>query len=248
MVDTHCHIFNEYYENIDEIINNIGDGILIVSGTNFNDNNEVIELCKKYKNVYGTIGIHPSELNDIDNTLNFIEDNLNNPKIVAVGEIGLDYHYGKENEELQKQVFIKQIELAKKYNKTIVVHSRDSINDTYNILKMFAKDLKIVLHCYSSSLEMANKFLELDVMFGVGGVITFKNSNKLKDVIKNIPLNKILLETDSPYLTPEPFRGKRNEPYNIIYVAKKIAEIKNISVEEVLKITTENAIKQFDLL
>ena len=239
MIDTHCHITSEYYDNINEVINKMKDNIIIVSGTNKNDIKEVIDLCK-YKNVYGTIGIYPTE--ELD--LKVIEDNINNKKIVGIGEIGLDYHL-EYNKEEQIDKFIKQLELAKKYNKTVVIHTRDAIQDTYDILKNY-KELKKVIHCYSGSLEMAKEFIKINCKLGIGGVLTFKNS-KLKEVIKEIDLKNILLETDSPFLTPEPFRGTKNEPYNVIYVAKRIAEIKNISLEEVLEITTRNAKEQFDL-
>ena len=248
MIDTHAHLTINDYDNIEEVIKNMGNNIIIVSGTNINDNKEVIELVSKYKNVYGTIGIHPAEIDsNYIGTLKFIEENSNNPKIVGIGEIGLDYHYECDKNR-QKEIFIKQIELANKYNKTMVIHSRDAINDTYDILKKYKNEnVKIDIHCYSSSLEMAKNFIKLNGMLGIGGVLTFKNSKVLKEVVENIDLKYLLLETDSPYLSPEPFRGTKNEPYNIIHVAKKIAEIKNISLEEVLKVTTNNAISQFDL-
>lgn len=247
MIDTHCHLFKGYYEDIDEVIKHMGNNIIIVSGTCDTDNKEVIDLCNKYSNVYGTIGIHPTEIKNMtDESFKIIEDNINNSKIVGIGEIGLDYYWEKDNKDIQKEVFIKQIELARKYNKCIVVHSRDALNDTYEILKNY-EDVKVDIHCFSSSLEMANNFIKLGCKLGIGGVLTFKNNVKLKEVIKNISLEHIMLETDSPYLTPEPNRGKRNEPYNVIYVASVIAEIKGISLEEVLKITSQNAISQFDL-
>lgn len=239
MVDTHSHITSEYYDNILEVISKMKDNIIIVSGTNKEDIKEVISLCN-YKNIYGTIGIYPTE--ELD--LKIIEDNINNKKIVGIGEIGLDYHL-EHNKEEQKNKFIKQLDLARKYNKTVVIHTRDAIQDTYDILKNY-KDLKKVIHCYSGSLEMAKEFIKIGCRLGIGGVLTFKNS-KLKDVVKEIDLKYLLLETDSPFLAPEPLRGTKNEPYNVIYVAKKIAEIKNISLEEVLDITTLNAKDQFDL-
>ncbi len=245
MIDTHCHL--DEYENIDEIIKHMGNNIIIVSGVDDKTNKQVIELINKYPNIYGVIGIHPEEIDNINsNSFKIIEENINNPKIVGIGEIGLDYHFIKDNKIKQQEIFIKQIELANKYKKTIVIHSRDSINDTYNILKKYL-NTKAVIHCYSSSLEMAHKFIKLNIKLGIGGVVTFKNSKILKEVVENISLDNLLLETDSPYLSPEPLRGKINEPYNIIYVAKKIAKLKNISLEEVLNRTTVNAIEQFDL-
>ena len=249
MIDTHCHILKEDYDNNEEVIKNMEDNIMIVSTASPKDIKEVKELTKQYKNIYGTIGIHP-EYADTYNIedLKIIEKNLKNEKIVGIGEIGLDYHYTKENKEKQKELFIKQIHLANKYNKTIVVHSRDAMEDTYNIIKEHKKDnIKCDLHCYSGSLEMAKKFIKINTKFGIGGVLTFKNEKKLKEIIKELDLENFVLETDSPYLTPEPLRGKKNEPANIKYVAKKIAELKNIDIEEVLKITTNTAKNLFDL-
>lgn len=247
MIDTHCHLSKKDYDNLEEIIERMNGNLMIVSGSNDETNKEVIELINKYPNIYGVIGIHPEEANNYTlESLKFIEENINNPKIVGIGEIGLDYYWVKDNKDKQIDLFTKQIELANKYNKTIVIHSRDAINDTYNIVKEHLKT-KAVMHCYSSSVEMAKKFIDLGIKLGIGGVLTFKNSKTLKEVVENIDIKNILLETDSPYLTPEPYRGKKNEPYNIVYVAKKIAELKNMELEEVLEITSKNAIEQFDL-
>lgn len=247
MIDTHCHLEKKDYANIEEIIKKMENNIMVVSGHDDEANKEVLELVEKYPNIYGTIGIHPEDIDKItDQSFKLIEDNINNPKIVGIGEIGLDYYCNKENKQQQQDIFIKQIELANIYHKPIVIHSRDAVSETYNILKKYLKT-KAVIHCYSSSLEMAYKFINLDIKLGIGGVLTFKNSIVLKEVVKNIDLKYLLLETDSPYLTPEPYRGKKNEPYNIIYVAEKIADIKGLSVEEVLEATTNNAFEQFDL-
>ena len=247
IIDTHCHLSYDDYSNLDEVINKMNDNIIIISGCNYRTNHEVIELCDKYSNVYGTLGIHPEEVEKATaEDLKYIESNLNNPKIVAIGEIGLDYYWTKDNKELQKEWFKKQIELAEKHGKGVVVHSRDSIQDTYEILRE-SKIKKIDIHCYSSSLEMAYKFIELGARLGIGGVVTFKNGEKLKEVVKNIDLKYLLLETDSPYLSPEPYRGKQNQPFNVCFVAKKIAELKKVSIDDVLTQTTKNAVEQFDL-
>ena len=246
-IDTHCHIFKEYYDNITEVINEMKDNIMIVSGYNSSSNKEVIELVNKYPNVYGTIGLHPEEVNNIsENDFDFIIENINNQKIVGIGEIGLDYHYVSDNKELQKDIFVKQMDIARKYNKTVVIHSRDAIVDTVNIIKEY-QNLKIVMHCYSSSLEVARDLIKMNVKLGIGGVVTFKNVVKLKEVVQNIPIENLLLETDSPYMSPEPLRGKQNKPYNCYLIAEKIAELKGISLESVLEITTSNAVSQFDL-
>ena len=248
MIDTHCHLDIKDYENLEEVIKNMEGNYMIASGYNLESNKHVIELINKYDNIFGTIGLHPSDVTDNYNLdLAFIEENINNPKIVGLGEIGLDYYWEKDKKELQKEAFIKQIKLAKKYNKTIVIHSREAIMDTYNILEEYLGDNKAVLHCYSSNIDMAKRFKKFNIKFGIGGVLTFKNSAKLKEVVKEVDLTDLLLETDSPYLTPEPYRGKKNQPCYIKYVADEIAKIKDIETEKVLEITTQNAISQFDL-
>ena len=245
LIDTHCHLSKEDYENVEEIIKNM-DGIMIASGCSDKTNKEILDLVEKYPNVYGTLGIHPEEINNITNdSFKIIEQSLNNPKIVAIGEIGLDYYWVKDNKEKQKKIFKKQLDLATKYNKPVIIHSRDSIQDTYDILKEYK--LKGTLHCFNSSLEMAKEFIKLGYKIGIGGVVTFKNAQKLQEIVKQLDLKDILIETDSPYLTPEPYRGKKNEPSYVYYVADRIAKLKNIDIEEVIKITGENAIREFDL-
>jgi len=245
IIDTHCHLSKEDYNNLEEIINRM-DGIMIVSGCNGTTNKEVVELSNKYKNVYGTIGIHPEETDNItEEDFVYIEKHINDKKIVAIGEIGLDYYWIKDNKKEQIELFKRQLDIAHKYNKPIVVHSRESISDVYSILKNY--DLKGDIHCFSSSLEMANEFIKLGYYIGVGGVVTFKNSNKLKEIVKNISIDKILLETDSPYLSPEPLRGKKNEPKNVEWVAKEISRIKMMNLEDVTNVTSNNAKSLFDL-
>ena len=249
LIDTHCHISNEDYNNKEEIIKNMEDNIMIVSTASPKDINEVIELCETHKNIYGTIGIHPEFADTYKNEdLKKIEKYLNHPKIVGIGEIGLDYHYTKENKEKQKELFIKQIKLANKYKKTIVIHSRDAIEDTYNIIEKYKnKNIKCNMHCFSGSLEMAERFVKLGVKLGIGGVLTFKNEKKLKEIVHALDIHNFVLETDSPYLTPEPLRGQKNEPRNVKYVAAKISQLKGISYAKTLEITTQTAIRQFDL-
>jgi len=245
MVDTHCHVFLEDYPDIDDVIKRMDNNIIIVSGVDDASNKEVLELCSRYDNVYGTLGIHPESASD-KYDLDFVSNHINDPKIVAVGEIGLDYYYTKDNRDAQIDLFCKQIEIAISNNKPIVVHSRDAISDTYDIIKKYDIGCKTDIHCFSSSLEMAREFIKLGCKLGIGGVLTFKNSSKLKEVVDGVDISNLLLETDSPYMTPVPFRGKRNEPYNIKYVAEAISDIKGISLDDVLKITSENAYKLFD--
>lgn len=247
-IDTHAHLFSEYYDDIDEIINKCRKKNIkriIVSGVDMKSNMEVLELVNKYDIVYGSIGFHPTELDDFSyNNLDWLEEHINDNKIVAIGEIGLDYHYDNTDKNKQYEILRRQLEFAKKYNKPIVFHSRDTIRDTYNILNEYK--LKGVVHCYSGSVEMAREFTKLGYMIGVGGVVTYKNGRVLKEVVKEIDLSYILLETDAPYLSPEPYRGSRNDSSNIPVIAKVVAELKNTSIEEVSKVTTMNAERLFD--
>lgn len=246
-IDTHCHLIKSEFDNIDEVMDKLGENYAIVCGDNINTNEEVLDIIKRYPNLYGMIGIHPNEIENVnDDYFNKFENDLQNEKIVGIGEIGLDYHYTKDDSVKQKDIFIKQLELARKHNLPVTIHSRDAALDTYEIVKNY-KDLKITYHCYAYSFEMAKELLKQNIKFGIGGVLTFKNSKVIKEVVEYLPIENILLETDSPYLAPEPIRGSKNIPSNVTYVAKKIAEIKNIPYEEVLEKTFENAKNQFDL-
>lgn len=249
-IDTHCHLYDEYYSDMDRVIQNaVKNNVkrVIVNGSDMKSNKEVLELIKKYDIVYGALGFHPTELDGIsDEELKWLDDNLDNSKIVAVGEIGLDYHYDETDREKQQYFFRKQLEIAKKHNLPVIVHSRDSIQDTYNILK--DSSVKGGLHCYSGSLEMAREFIKIGYFLGVGGIITFKNAKNIINVINNIGLEYILLETDSPYLAPEPYRGRTNEPAYIPIIASKIAALKGVSISEVERITTGTARGIFDFL
>ena len=245
MIDTHCHLTYEDYDNLDEIIEEMEKSNIsaIVNGCDLNSNNEVLELSSKYNNIYPAIGFHPENIENIsEDYIEYINKNINN--VVAIGEIGLDYHYTKENKDIQKEIFEKQLELAEIYNKPVIVHTRDSINDTYEILKKYK--VRGSIHAFSGSLEMAKKFINLGFKLGIGGVITFKNCN-LKDVIREISINDIILETDSPYMSPVPVRGTKNSPLNLQYIAEFISNIKGISYEEVINITTKEAVSLFDL-
>ena len=247
-IDTHCHITSDYYDDIPCLIEKLRDnGInkIIVNGTDMKSNLEVLELVAKYDNVYGAIGFHPTELDMFtDSDLVWLEKHINDDKIVAIGEIGLDYHYDNTDKNKEKIVFKKQLDIAKKHNKPVIIHSRDASADTLNILKEY--NLKGSLHCFSGSLEMAREFIKIGFFIGVGGVVTYKNAKNIVDVIKNIDLEYILLETDSPYLTPEPYRGKKNDSSYIPLIATKIAEIKGISLSQVEKTTNLNASRLFD--
>lgn len=246
IIDTHCHVIDLEYDNIDEIINRFKDNIMIISGYDPISNRNVIDIVKKYKNVYGTLGFHPSEVDKFsEEEFNYIKNNINNSKIVGIGEIGLDYHYGSNDKEKQIKMFKSLLDLAQSENISVVIHTRDAAQDTMNILKNYK--LKVDIHCFGYSLEIAKECIKRGYRLGIGGVLTFKNSKKLVEIVSNIPIENILLETDSPYLTPEPFRGKKNEPFYLSYVIDKISEIKKISIDGVKKITTKNAKEQFDL-
>lgn len=248
-IDTHMHIGDDFGVQPDLYVKNATDAQVEVLITSFCEKDDIMlstKFVEKYKNLYACIGYHPEVSNKIvEKDYEILEEMVkNNPKIVAIGEIGLDYYWNKDNKDKQREVFCKQLEIAEKLKLPVVIHSRDSINETYEILKKYK--VSGVIHCFSGSLEMAKKFISLGFLLGIGGVVTFKNS-KLFEVIEKLELTNIVLETDSPYLTPEPNRGKTNESSNIPYIAEKIAEIKNISLEKVAKITTENAIRVFDL-
>lgn len=248
MIDTHCHIYSEYYDDIPKLIDEISKaGIekVIVNGCDMKSNLEVLELVKKYDIVYGALGFHPTELENFnDECISWLDKHINDDKIVAIGEIGLDYHYDDTDKILQKDVFKKQLDIAKKYNKPVIVHSRDAIKDTYDMLSNY--EIKGSIHCYSGSLEMAREFIKLGYYIGIGGVCTYKNSKNIINVLENVPLSYILLETDSPYLSPEGKRGEVNSPVNIPIIVNKISEVKNTSNEEVIRITTDNANSLFD--
>lgn len=248
-IDTHMHIGDDFGVQPDLYVKNASDAQVEVLIASFCEKDDIMlstKFVEKYKNLYACIGYHPEVSNKIvEKDYEILEEMVkNNPKIVAIGEIGLDYYWNKDNKDKQREVFCKQLEIAEKLKVPVVIHSRDSINETYEILKKY----KVfgVIHCFSGSLEMAKKFISLGFLLGIGGVVTFKNS-KLFEVIEKLELTNIVLETDSPYLTPEPNRGKINESSNIPYIAQKIAEVKHIPLENVAKITTENAIRTFDL-
>ncbi len=248
MIDSHAHITYEFYEDIGQLVTNIRNNNIISvinCGDSINSSKEVIKICRKYNNIlFPVIGIHPDNINNENNKIKKLEELVINNKIYGIGEIGLDYFHNKKNKEAQKKLFQEQIELAIKYNLPVVVHTRESIQDCYDILK--TKKVKGIIHCYSGSVEMAKEFIKLGFYLGIGGVVTFKNSNLYK-VIEEISLDNIVLETDSPFLSPEPLRGEKNNPSNVFYVAKKISEIKNISLDEVIRVTADNVRKIFDI-
>ena len=246
-IDSHLHLSNEDYD-IDEVIKSAKENdvkYFITGGTNKENNLCDIELSKKYEEIYITLGYHPEYANEItEEDLELLERQIqeNKEKVVGIGEIGLDYHYTKENKENQIKLFKRQIEIAKKYDLPIVVHSREATLDTYNILKEM--NAKGVIHCFSGSIETAREYIKIGFKLGIGGVVTFKNSN-LKDIVKGLDIKNFVLETDSPYLSP--LRGNKNEPKNIKIIAEYIGKIKNLSEKEMQNLTTKNVIDIFNI-
>ncbi|MBQ7137217.1 MAG: TatD family hydrolase [Bacilli bacterium] len=246
-IDTHLHLNKE--DDVKKIIKEATDANvqkLVISGCDKKGITEALEISSCFENVYTTIGFHPSEVIELtDDDIIWLETLItSNNKVLGVGEIGLDYYYGKENKEKQLYFFKKQLELAEKLALPVVIHSREAFEDTYNTLK--EHKLKGVIHCFSGSLETAKLYIKLGYVLGVGGVLTFKNS-RLPEVIKTINLNNVVLETDSPYLAPTPHRGEINYPKYIPIIAKKISEIKKISTKDVENITSSNVSRIFDL-
>ncbi len=245
--DSHSHVYKEYYDNIDLVVDEAKqNGItrIITCGCSNEENSEVIDVINNYPTIFGALGIHPENvLNYKEIDIDFIKKNIINKKVVAIGEIGLDYHYSKEEKEEQIKLLETQLSLAEEYDIPVIIHSRDATLDTLTTLKKYK--CRGVIHSYSGSLETAREYIKMGYLLGVNGVITFKNAN-IKDVIKELPLTSIILETDSPYLTPVPFRGEKNSPKNVLYVAKFVADLKNISLEELSKITNQNIERVFD--
>lgn len=256
--DTHAHYNDEKFdEDREQIIQETyksGISKFVVAGYNIESSKKAIELSNKYEFMYSICGISPNDVpqseeelwKDIEEISKIIKQN-NNKKLVAIGEIGLDYYWKKGNKELQKQAFIAQIKLANELNLPIVIHSRDASVDMIQILKDNPVNKKGIFHCCQLNQELVRQALELGFYISFAGPITFKNSKNAPDVVKMVPLEKILIETDSPYLSPEPNRGKRNDSRNVKYVAEKIAEIRDASIEEIAKITYENAIRIFNI-
>lgn len=249
IINTHSHVNMLRETNIDEAIQNAIDNkiVTIVPSSSVQDIFDTDKFIKKYNDVYGYVGVFPEEVKDFsDKTLSDMEEIIkSNPKIIGIGEIGLDYYWDKSFKELQKEVFIKQIEFANQMNLPLNIHSREAHLDTLEILKKYNKNSTAIMHCFSGSLEFARECIKEGIFIALGGVVTFKNAKKTKEVAKNIPLEYLLLETDDPYLAPVPFRGKENQPMYVKYVAEEIANLRGITPEEVAKTSTENAKKIF---
>ena len=255
IIDSHCHLdYPNLFNQLDDVVKRAELNqvkYLLTICTTLNSFNKIKLIIKKYNNIYGTFGIHPHETSKFSEVnSDFIIDLIeNNKKIIGIGETGLDFYYNHSEKNLQRKSFEEHIHAALKLNLPIVVHSRSAENETYEILKKENKNmnLKILIHCFTGSKEFAKKLIDINCFISVSGIITFKNSRKLHDAITSMPIENLLVETDSPYLAPEPFRGKSNEPSYIVHTLDKLSEIKNISKDEVIKRTSDNFFKIFNL-
>ena len=251
MIDSHCHLDHEpLFSDLSNIIKrskDVGIEKLLTISTSFDSFSKIKEIVKQDEIIYGTIGIHPHESEkDIIKLDEIIKNFQENDKIIGIGETGLDFYYNNSDKEKQISSFIRHIEASIKTNAPLIIHSRDAEKETYDILNDYKdKNLKILMHCFTGSKKFSEKLLKLNAYFSASGIITFKNANELQDTFKSLPLDKILIETDSPFLAPVPNRGKKNEPSFIDFTATKLAEIKEISKSELIKITTSNFNKLF---
>ena len=250
IIDTHTHIYDKQFEDdFDDVMKRIEDELegIVSIGFDLESSLKSLELANRYSFVNAVIGVHPVDIKKYNDKVEKELERLalTEKKVVAIGEIGLDYHWMEDPKDVQIAGFRKQMELAERVKKPVVIHTREALQDTLDVLKDY-KNVGGILHCYPGSLEAAKPFLDMYYL-GIGGTLTFKNNKKTKELVKELPLEKIVLETDCPYLTPVPFRGKRNEPIYTKYVAEEVARIKEISVEQVIKITTENAKKIYGI-
>ncbi|WP_102348009.1 TatD family hydrolase [Bacillus sp. Marseille-P3661] len=253
LFDTHVHLnARQYEEDLDEVISRAqADGVtnMVVVGFDRETINGAIKIAESYDFIYAAVGWHPVDAIDMkEEDLEWIESLCSHPKVVAVGEMGLDYYWDKSPKEIQKEVFRKQINIAKKVKLPIIIHNREATLDIVEILKEEnAKEVGGIMHCFSGSTETAQECINMNFYISFGGPVTFKNAKKPKEVVTKIPLDKLLIETDCPFLTPHPHRGQRNEPAFVRLVAEQVAELKGISFEEVAQKTTENAKKLFQI-
>ena len=249
--NTHSHLQDKDDNQIAQTIESLNDfnvSDVCLIGYDHDSSKRALEVAHKYNNIYAACGLQPEEVAKFDGNFDKFKPLFNDEKCICIGEIGLDYYYGKETRDYQLECFERQLQIACNYNKPIEIHCRDAFEDTYNLLEKYHKQLDgIILHCYSGSVEMMNRFLKLGAYISISGVVTFKNAKEIKEVVKNCPLDKLLVETDDPYLTPVPFRGKENNPGYVYYVVKEIAMLKEKDEQEIANITHNNAKKVFHL-
>lgn len=254
LIDTHCHLNDEaLYQNLDEVISHalqVGVEKMVVIGWDKDSSKTAIKIAEQYPFIYACVGYHPENLEGVtEEDLNEVLNLSSHPKVVGIGEIGLDYHWEKDPQkrEIQKEFFIKQIEYANKVGLPISIHSREAFQDTIEILKEHKPQHSGVLHCYSGSVEGLQDVFNLNLYIGLDGPVTFRNSKTPKEVAVEVPLEKLVLETDSPYLSPHPLRGTVNEPANIILVADEIARLRDMSKKHLLEVVYDNSCKLFNL-
>ena len=254
LIDSHAHLDDKRFnKDRDRLIKSLEENdisLVINIGADISTSIKSVKLAEEYENIYAAVGVHPHSAKEMDDsTIEVLRAFANRDKVVAIGEIGLDFHYDNSPRDIQRKRFIEQIKLAKELDMPIVVHSRDADQETFDIIKEEAADGKLrgVLHCYSGSAEMAKDYVDLGFYISLAGPVTFKNARKPREVAKTVPIDRLLVETDSPYLTPEPHRGKRNEPLYLRHVASMIAEIRGMSFEDVGRITSENTKKLFNI-
>lgn len=251
--DTHAHYDDEVFdidrEEVLQKIQSMGVGKVVDIGASVESTKMAVELSETYDFMYAAVGVHPSDIDTLAETdMAWLKELSTRDKVVAIGEIGLDYHYENINKELQKKWFIRQLELAREVKLPVCIHSREAAKDTLDIMQAaHSEEIGGVIHCFSYGWDMARIYLDMGFFLGIGGVVTFKNARKLKEVVEKAPLEQLVLETDAPYLAPEPFRGKRNASDYLTYVADEIAAIKNITKEEVIQRTWENAKRLYRL-
>lgn len=251
--DTHSHyddkVFDEDRDVLLRSLRTNGVERVVNVGADMVSSRTALALAEQYDFVYCALGVHPSETGSLmEADMDWIREHANHKKVVAIGEFGLDYHWPEPDAVVQKKWFYRQIELAKETELPIIIHSREAAAETMTILtETKAYDCGGVIHCYSYSPEMAKEYVKMGFYIGIGGVVTFKNAKKLKKTVEELPLEHIVLETDCPYMAPEPMRGKRNDSSLLVYVAEKIAELKGVSVDEVIDVTTKNAQKLYHL-
>ncbi len=249
--ETHAHYDDDAYDkdrdSLIKLLKEEGIAPIINVGASITSTKSTVKLAHEYDHVYAAAGVHPSDVEELeDKDIEWLRGLAADPKVVAIGEIGLDYHYEEPDREIQKIWFEKQLRLAKDVDLPIIVHSRDAAADTYEMLSREEfRGMRGIIHCFSYSIEEANKYVKLGYHIGIGGVVTFKNARKLREIAKAIPLEKIVVETDCPYLSPEPYRGRRNSSAYLTYIIERIASLRDASYEEIEKATYENAVALF---
>ena len=251
LIDSHCHLIDDAFDSdrlfILNDLSNFGIRGIINPATNIDDAKKSLEIAKDYENFYPMVGIHPEEVDSIKEAdLDEIKKIAQNPRVVAIGEIGLDYYWKDDNKDKQKEILIYQLNLARKLNLPAVIHVGDSKEDIIEILKNYT-DLKIQIHCFSDDLKTLNTYMDMGFYISIGGVVTFANGENEQVAARNVPIERLMLETDSPYLTPEPYRGLRNDPRRVVEVARKVADLRDMKIDKLAKRTYRNTVEFFGL-